>query len=152
MTDRRLVIGRRLLQRILEHCLEEKPYEACGILAGRDGRVSDAYATANVRRSPIYFEVEPEQQEVVLRHMAEQRQEIVGIYHSHPTAPAIPSGNDIEQAVYYPDAVRLIVSLNGPTAVGAFVINQGGVQGIPLVILERVEGEYHDLRNYRREA
>lgn len=147
MTDRRLVIGRRLLQRILEHCLEEKPYEACGILAGQEGRVSDAYATDNVMRSPIYFEVEPRQQEAVFRHMAQGRRAIVGIYHSHPTAPAVPSGNDIDQAVYYPDAIRLIISLQGPTDVGAFLIRDRTVQAVPLVIREDADGQYHDLRH-----
>ncbi|HWI66473.1 MAG TPA: M67 family metallopeptidase, partial [Symbiobacteriaceae bacterium] len=127
MAPRPLVIGQHLIQRILEHCLEEKPFEACGILTGKDGRVLHAYATDNIRRSPIYYEVDPEQQEYVLRRMEEQGEELVAIYHSHPTAAAVPSANDIRLAVYYPDAVRVIVSLAGPAVVKAFLIQNGKV-------------------------
>lgn len=150
MSERRLTIGRRLLQRVLEHCMEEKPLEACGILAGFGGRVSAAYATDNSRQSPISFEIEPSQQEAALERIAERGEELVGIYHSHPTAPAVPSANDIAQAVHYPDAVRLIISLNGPTELGAFLIRDGEVQQVPLEIVDTAGGEYHDLRT--REA
>jgi len=146
MSERRLTIGRRLLQRVLEHCMEEKPLEACGILAGLGDTVSAAYATDNSRHSPITFEIEPSQQEAAMERMAERGEELVGIYHSHPTAPAVPSVNDIQQAVHYPDAIRLIISLNGPAEMKAFLIKSGEVQEVPLDIVDTAGGEYHDLR------
>ncbi len=149
ISERRLIIGRRLLQRVLEHCLEEKPLEACGILAGREGVVTSVFATDNARRSPVFYEVDPEQQEEALRQIAERGEELLGIYHSHPRAPAVPSQNDIEQAVHYPDAVRLIISLNGPTDVGAFLIASGQAVKVPLQIMEGLEGQFHDLRVWR---
>jgi len=147
MAERRLIIGRRLLQHVLEHCLEEKPLEACGILAGTNGCVRTVFATDNARRSPVCFEVDPSQQEEALRRIAEQGEELLGIYHSHPRAPAVPSGNDIGQAVHYPDAVRLIVSLDGPTDVGAFLIRNGRVDQVHLDISDELSGTYHDLRH-----
>ncbi|MEW8979202.1 MAG: M67 family metallopeptidase [Symbiobacterium sp.] len=146
MAAQRLVIGRRLLQRILEHCLEEKPVEACGILAGRDGQVRAVFATDNARNSPIFFEVEREQQEEALRRIAVQGHELVGIYHSHPTAPAAPSSYDVEQAVHYPDAIRLIISLNGPASIGAYRICGERVEEVPLFIGDGPGGEFFDLR------
>lgn len=148
MPERRLTIGRRLLQRVLEHCMEEKPLEACGILAGSGDRVSAAYATDNSRQSPITFEIEPSQQEEALRRMAERGEDLVGIYHSHPTAPAVPSANDIAQAVHYPDAIRLIISLNGPADMKAFLIRDGNVEEVPLEVVDGA-GEYHDLRTQK---
>ncbi len=145
----RLVIGRRLLQQVLEHCLEEKPVEACGILAGKGGRVTCAYAADNARRSTVFYEVDPEQQEEALRRIAERGEELLGIYHSHPRAPAVPSKSDIAHAVHYPDAIRLIVSLDGPTEVGAFRIADGRVEEVPLQILEGLDGEFFDLRTWR---
>ncbi|OTA40820.1 MAG: hypothetical protein A6D92_12920 [Symbiobacterium thermophilum] len=147
--QRRLVIGRRLLQQVLEHCLEEKPVEACGILAGKGGRVTCAYAADNARRSTVFYEVDPEQQGEALRRIAERGEELLGIYHSHPKAPAVPSQSDIAQAVHYPDAIRLIVSLDGPTEVGAFRIADGRVEEVPLQVLERLGGDFCDLRGWR---
>lgn len=142
----RLVIGQRLLQQILEHCLEEKPYEACGILTGRAGKVLHAYATANAKRSPLFYEVDAEQQERVLRELAERGEELVAIYHSHPTAPALPSLNDVNQAVHYPHAVRVIISLGGPTDVRAFLIQNGKVRDVMIAIFADAGGQFHDLR------
>jgi len=152
MTDRRLIIGKQLLQRILEHCMEEKPYEACGILTGKAGRVLHAYATDNAKRSPVFYEVEFEQQERVLSAMEERGEELLGIYHSHPTAPAIPSLNDINQAVHYPDAVRLIISLAGPADLRAFLIREGQVKDVIIAIFSDVGGEFHDLRQVAERA
>lgn len=144
--SRRLVIGQHLIQRILEHCLEEKPFEACGILTGRGGQVVHAYATDNIRRSPIFYEVDPDQQELVLRTMEERGEELVAIYHSHPTAAALPSSNDIKLAVYYPDAIRVIVSLAGPAVVKAFLIQNGKVSDVQLDSPHDAGGIWHDLR------
>lgn len=146
VASRRLVISQHLIQRILEHCLEEKPCEACGILTGRDGRVLHAYATDNVKRSPVYYEVDPEQQAWVLTNMEEQGEELVAIYHSHPTAAAIPSANDIRLAVYYPDAIRVIVSLAGPAVVKAFLIQNGRVFDVDLDSPQNAGGIFSDLR------
>lgn len=146
MTERRLIIGQHLFQRVLEHCLEEKPYEACGILTGRAGKVLHAYATDNARRSPVFYEVDTEQKDRVLREMAERGEELVGIYHSHPTAPALPSLNDVNQAVHYPEAYRVIISLGGPTDVRAFLIQNGKVRDVMIAIFAHAGGEYHDLR------
>ncbi|HEY8347155.1 MAG TPA: M67 family metallopeptidase [Symbiobacteriaceae bacterium] len=148
----RLVIPRHLLQRIIEHCLEENPIEACGILTGRNGRVFHAYATDNSKRSPAYYEVDRAQQELVLQRAAEQGEEVVAIYHSHPTSPAVPSRTDIRMAVHYPDAYRVIVSLLGPTEVRAFLIRDGKVRNVKLHAPVDAGGEWYDLRGGIRRA
>lgn len=147
MPSHGLVIGQHLLQRMLEHCMEEKPYEACGILTGRDGKVLHAYATENAKRSPVFYEVDQRHQERVLREMAGRGEELVAIYHSHPTSAAQPSMNDIKLAVYYPEAVRVIISLAGPTDVRAFLIQKGKVHTVTIHSLQDAGGEWHDLRS-----
>lgn len=152
MALRPLAIGRHLVQQIIEHCRDEKPYEACGILTGRGSQVLHAYATDNIRRSPIYYEVDPEQQEYVLRTMEEQGEELVAIYHSHPTAAAVPSVNDIRLAVHYPKAIRVIISLaGGPADMKAFLIVDGAVQNVPLEFLQEAPGAWCDLRSSTRQ-
>lgn len=148
MQPRRLVIPQRLVQRIFEHCREEFPYEACGILAGRDGRVLHAYATDNCAKpSQTFYQVDRAQQEHVLRELAERGEELVGIYHSHPTTAAEPSQNDIRWATYYPDAVRVIISLaGGPAKIRAFLVKGGKAHDVALHMPQSTPGEWHDLR------
>ncbi|HEY3365836.1 MAG TPA: M67 family metallopeptidase [Symbiobacteriaceae bacterium] len=146
MQPSRLVIGQHLLRRILEQCMEERPYEACGILTGKNGQVLHAYATDNAKRSPVFYEVDAVQQERALRSMAEHGDELIAIYHSHPTAPAVPSINDIRLAVHYPEAIRVIVSLAGPADVRAFLIQDGRVHPVSLESPHDTAGEWLDLR------
>jgi [CysO sulfur-carrier protein]-S-L-cysteine hydrolase len=147
-----LVIAKPIVQEIIEHCLDEKPCEACGILTGRSGRVLHAYATDNAKRSPVYYEVDPEQQEYVLRAMVRQGEELVAIYHSHPTAAAYPSANDIRLAIHYPDAIRVIVSLVGPADLQAFLIRGPKVQRVRLAVPQEGGATWVDLRSGRSDA
>lgn len=146
MVERHLTISQQLLRSILEHCLEERPNEACGILTGREGRVLNAYATDNARRSPVYFEVDAEQQEQVISQMAMRGEQLVGIYHSHPTATAEPSHNDIRFAVHWPEAFRVIISLAAPTKVRAFLIKAGSAHEVPVDTPADLIGQWNDLR------
>ncbi|HWI61548.1 MAG TPA: hypothetical protein VNT75_06910, partial [Symbiobacteriaceae bacterium] len=67
---------------------------------------------------------------------------------SHPTAAAVPSANDIRLAVYYPDAVRVIVSLAGPAVVKAFLIQNGKVDSVELDLYQEQTGVWRDLRGF----
>lgn len=141
-----LTISHGLLQRIREHCLEEKPVEACGILTGQGSLVLHAYATDNTRQSPIFYEVDPEQQERVLSEMEQRGDRLLAIYHSHPTGEPVPSANDIRLAVHYPEALRVIISLSGTTQIRAFRITHGRVQEVPILASPTASGTWHDLR------
>jgi [CysO sulfur-carrier protein]-S-L-cysteine hydrolase len=134
------------VQRIIEHCLEEKPNEACGILTGRSGHVLHAYATENIRHSPVFYEVAPDQQEHVLKAMAERGEELVAIYHSHPTASARPSATDIRLAEHYPEAIRVIISLAGPSDMRAYLIEGKQVHHVAISAPQDAGGTWHDLR------
>jgi proteasome lid subunit RPN8/RPN11 len=144
-----LRIDQQLLQRIREHCLEEKPMEACGILTGRAGHVLHAYATDNLSQSPVFYQVDPDQQGEILHLMEKRGEELVGIYHSHPTTAARPSRNDIQLAVHYPEAMRVIISLAGRIDMRAYVIRKGQVTEIPIKAEGSLIGEWHDLRGGR---
>jgi proteasome lid subunit RPN8/RPN11 len=147
VVERHLTISQHLLRSILEHCLEERPNEACGILTGFEGRVLNAYATDSARRSPVYYEVDPEQQEQVLSQMTERGEQLVGIYHSHPTAAAEPSHNDIRLAIHWPEAFRVIISLAAPTKVRAFLIKSGSAQEVVIDTPADPIGQWNDLRH-----
>ena len=94
------------------------PEEACGLLVGRriGGRILATSVTVSPNVAPPAersrrFVVDP------LHLMSTETQadadglELVGSWHSHPDAPAIPSEADIESL--WPSSVQAIVSVTG---------------------------------------
>lgn len=139
-----LAITRLDLENIFRHCDREYPNEACGILAGKNGRVTRAYAVKNAKPGPARYEMDPEEQFRVMKAIREEGLAMVGIYHSHPSGPAFPSGIDVDQAYWpgtlypnYPDAVYVIVSLldrQRPAARG-FTILERKVSEVQLAVV-----------------
>ncbi|HLO02413.1 MAG TPA: M67 family metallopeptidase [Symbiobacteriaceae bacterium] len=150
MEERQLLISQRLLRYVVEHCLEEKPYEACGILTGRGNRILTAWATENARRSTTAFEVEPSHQVQALNGARKRGESLLAIYHSHPTAVAYPSTSDIRMGIHWPEAARVILSLSGRVTQRAFYIRGNAVREIAFEVDEDVRGEWLDLRQSSR--
>lgn len=99
---------------IVAHAQVGYPEEVCGIIAGREGEAVTLYRGRNVSSTPhVTYELDVDTLALQIGFEDEGFQ-LVGIYHSHPHGPAIPSVTDIAQA-YYPDAVYLICSLTDPT-------------------------------------
>lgn len=138
-----LIINEDDLQTIFAHCSREYPNEACGILAGSPGAVEQVYVMTNARPGPASYEMNPEEQFRVMKDVRRSGRGIVGIYHSHPSGPAFPSGIDVERAYWpgtlfpnYPEAVYMIVSLarpSNPTA-RAFRISDGRISEVELIV------------------
>ncbi len=105
-----LRIKRPFLTQLLTHLRTEYPLEACGILAGQAGQVTQVYPIENILRSPTAYEMNPQQQLAAMLAIEEREWDLLAIYHSHPNGPEIPSPTDIAQA-YYPDVIHVIVSL-----------------------------------------
>lgn len=146
MEERQLWISQRLLRHVVEHCLEEKPFEACGILTGRGNRILTAWATENARRSTTAFEVESSHQEQALDGARRRGESLLAIYHSHPTAAAYPSTSDIRMGVHWTEAARVILSLAGKVNQRAFLIRGNAVREIAFQVDDDARGEWIDLR------
>jgi [CysO sulfur-carrier protein]-S-L-cysteine hydrolase len=83
--------------------------ECCGLLAGRDGVISQMFPAANALASSTAYEIAPQELFCALREMRAVGLELLGIYHSHPASENRPSARDIERA-FYPDAAYFILS------------------------------------------
>jgi proteasome lid subunit RPN8/RPN11 len=120
---------------LLAHVEAERPNEACGLLAGRAGRICRIYPAENIRHSPTVYEMNPAQQLAAFLDMEAAGWELAAIYHSHPAGPAVPSPTDIAQA-YYPDSIYVIVSPAPGVAwqVRGFTIEAGQVREVSIVI------------------
>ena len=121
-------IKENLLEQIIEHSKREFPNEACGILAGRGGKVEKVYQMANADKSPATFFMDAKEQLKVMKDMRAQGLEMVGIYHSHVASLAYPSSHDVELA-FYPEASYVIVSLKNQEnpSVRSFKIKEGRI-------------------------
>jgi proteasome lid subunit RPN8/RPN11 len=118
------------------HALEARPAECCGLLAG-DGRViTSLYRLRNEADKPEtrYF-ASPEDLLAAMRKIRQEEQTMMGIYHSHPKSPAYPSKSDVELA-FYSDAIYVILSLEPRVEMRAFRIDNGGIDSVPLLIVE----------------
>jgi proteasome lid subunit RPN8/RPN11 len=123
-----LEIPADLLSRVIEHARREYPLESCGILAGKNGKITKVYPMENTETSSSSYLMAPEEQLKVFREVEEAGLELSAIYHSHPHSPAFPSQRDVDYA-FYPDSLNLIISLMDPKVpqVGVFQIEDGKI-------------------------
>ena len=107
----RLVISRVMLVEIEHYCVSDPLVETCGLIGGMGEIAHTFYPTKNIANDPQHgYLVDPEDQISAFRTMAQRREEMLGIVHSHPNSGAQPSATDLAQAAY-PGVAYLIVSL-----------------------------------------
>lgn len=112
------------------------PYEACGIVAGKNGITTQVYPIHNELESKYRYRMAPLEQLHAFEDMEKKGEQLLAIFHSHPQGPDSPSPTDIKEA-YYPDAVYLIWSkATGIWQVNAFYIRDQTCNQIPIRILE----------------
>lgn len=124
-----------VLQRLLNEARQSPEMECCGLLAGREGVITDLVPAHNALASATAYEIAPEELFPLFRSIRERGLDHLGIYHSHPVTENTPSPSDVIRA-YYPKAVYLIVSPRSDVAkpVRAFEIRDGA--SLELSIIE----------------
>jgi proteasome lid subunit RPN8/RPN11 len=112
-----LLLPRQLYTTMVQHAQSAAPNECCGLLAGtletNAIRVENCYPLVNEAASPIEYRSEPRSMFQAIKDMRKEGQEIVAIYHSHPTSEPIPSRTDLDRN-YDPNVMNLIIGLAGP--------------------------------------
>ena len=107
---------------ILAHAREGLPNEACGVLAGEDGRPVRVYPMTNAEQSPVVYRFDSREQLQVTNEIEEKGWDILGIFHSHTHTEAFPSPTDRaiahtrdpvtgEETAWFPGTRYLILSL-----------------------------------------
>ena len=126
-----LQISRDQLEQMIEQARADAPLETCGLVAGRDGRVTRVLPVPNALRSPVAYQMDGQ---ALVDAMVACDYEPLGIYHSHPDGPPVPSPTDVAKA-FYPDSLYVIISLaQEPPSVRAFRIRGGAVKEVELQI------------------
>jgi len=120
------------LKQIKAHCIISYPHECCGLLLGKmanEGKIlMEVIPTENdwknqqglfthitmrksikSRSQTDSYSISPRQLIKTQKQAREKNIDIIGIYHSHPNHPAIPS--DFDQAVAWQTYSYIIVSV-----------------------------------------
>ncbi len=127
-------VRQEILDEMLAHARREPRIECCGLLAGRDGVITEIFPATNARSSATAYEIEPRELFELFRYLRKKELTHIGQYHSHLSTENIPSPTDIEQAGY-PDQAYFIVSprADAPKPVRAFSIRDGAVREIEII-------------------
>jgi len=127
-----LTFPRPLYAQMLAYVLSNPALEMCGLLAGRAGVVDRVWPVPNALRSPTAYRMDgPEFAAAMIGCDFEP----LGIFHSHPAGPPVPSPTDIAEAAY-PDSIYVVISLQTtPPSVRAFTIVDEQVGEVKLDIL-----------------
>jgi proteasome lid subunit RPN8/RPN11 len=133
-----LTIPQQILDEMVEEARTLAPHECCGLLAGKDGRVTHHYKIKNIvategaevanfdeaklahlqrlspeERADIAFVMDAREQSLALKDMRAHGVQLQVIYHSHPHSPSRPSVTDINNATEF-DSIRKVLNLPEP--------------------------------------
>ena len=117
-----LELPRPLYEEILAHARAGLPNEACGVVAGDEGRPVRVYPMRNAEESPVVYRFDEREQLEVFNEIEEKGWDLLGFFHSHTHTEAYPSPTDRAHAHWsdplsgeelpaYPGTRYLILSL-----------------------------------------
>lgn len=132
---RRLILTASQRQEMLEHVDGQAPLEACGLLAGKEERVENVVFVRNQAQSPTRFVMDPYEQLQAFGWIESRGLDLLGIFHSHPAGPEMPSPTDLAEAAY--EVVHLIWSRSqGSWQARGFWIENGSASEVKLQVIE----------------
>ncbi len=138
MKSEEILIPRKIANQLLHSAQISPNTEVCGLLGSQNNRPVSCYPIENTSHTPENrFQMDGKQHIAAIAKMRDKNEDLFAIYHSHPTAPAVPSKTDMEMAAY-PELLYLIISLNtkGMLILSGFRIDQKTVQEIDLCMTE----------------
>jgi len=113
-----LVVSNQLLERINDHVEEAYPEEGAGFLIGDEGEVKEILALSNAREETARhnrFLITPEDYLKAELTADSRGLSLIGVFHSHPDCPNVPSKYDREWA--QPFFSYIITRVDGGKAV-----------------------------------
>lgn len=134
MTVKETQLSRKMTTQLLHYAQISPEQEICGLIGAKAGIAHSCYPIKNNAEHPeTRFQLDEKQQINAMATIRDNNETLFAIYHSHPTAPAVPSATDIKMA-NYPDVLHLIISLNtkGVLEIRGFTIIEQEVEEISL--------------------
>jgi proteasome lid subunit RPN8/RPN11 len=122
-----VVIPAEVRSALVEHAEAERPNEACGLIALRDGVAERFYPGTNRAASPYRFELEIDPEVWFLEDDGYE----LAVFHSHPSSPPRPSRTDVESIGLWQGKSYVILSLR-TGELAAWTIADDAVRSLPL--------------------
>ncbi len=85
-----------------------------------------AYALTNVENSPVAYTIDPTEHYRALQHAERSGWSLIGVFHSHPSGPAVPSEVD-RRLAWEPNWHYVIVGGDDFSEVRSFAVRAGRV-------------------------
>lgn len=138
-TEASLRLTHAICQALIAQARAAEDREICGFLActsDRHGPITRYVIHNRACQAASRFEMDPAQQIAAFRAMRERGEQLIAIYHSHPTSPAIPSAHDLA-GHSYPGVAALIISPHAAPdqRLRAWALN--GAEAWPITLLCR---------------
>lgn len=130
-----LLLSEDQYRRMVAHCYDGLPDEACGLLAGTldergepTGLVTAVYPCANADASARTYTVDSRDLLHAMRDAEGRGEDLVGVWHSHTHSDAYPSDTDVRQA-FEPHWMYVLVSLkHAEPVLRSYRIRDGAVR------------------------
>lgn len=120
-----VTISRAMLNSILAGAAAAPGREVCGLLLGKDARITEVRQAENVAAEPSRrFELDPATLLAAHREARTGVLQVIGHYHSHPAGTVEPSACDADMAV--PDGALWLIC--GPN--GRYALWRAGTEGL----------------------
>jgi len=137
-----LKIATSVLKKIRDHGCRAYPFECCGILLGRveEGMkaVAEVRALENTETDSPGNRYLIDSRELLAADLEARRagQEILGVYHSHPDHPPLPSAFDRERALPWYSYLIVSVVDGEPKELSCWVLREDGSGFDPETLVE----------------
>jgi proteasome lid subunit RPN8/RPN11 len=114
---------------IRDHAKETYPHECCGFLYGTDGNERTIAKAAKVDNSKEgdqrrRFEISATDYMKAEQYALENGTTLLGVYHSHPEHPAVPSEHDLKQALPFFSYIIISVMKSEPADMRSWQLNE----------------------------
>lgn len=122
-----LTIPQRIYNQLIQEAKHHFPQECCGYLLGsthRQNNLLQSYISIpNAHKTPqTHFAFDPLDQLQVIQTLKQNSLQIIGIFHSHPNSPPIPSQEDLCFS-FFANQSFLIISLKDGITFASYRIN-----------------------------
>ncbi len=122
-----MVVPAEVRSALVEHAEAERPNEACGLVAFRDGVAERYIPGTNAAASPYRFELEIDPEAWFLEDEGYE----LAVFHSHPSSAPRPSRTDVENVGLWTGRIYLILAVH-TGELAAWRIDDGRVDPVAL--------------------
>ncbi|TPG69711.1 M67 family peptidase [Brevibacillus laterosporus] len=126
--DQPIIISKTLVSQLIVVAQKQLPYEFTALLGGHKNIITSFYPATSEVASTDTFLLSPSTFFQIMNQIKEQQESWLGVLHTHPLSPAVPSSLDIH-GWHYPDLCYWILSFASKKPdLALYQIRQGHAQ------------------------